>query len=324
MRARRCGGRSFRRAARPARSPAGPAKPSARADRLAEALRSVIAEAIEAGGSSLRDHIQTDGSLGYFQHRFKVYDREGEPCLRRELQRRDRRASSRPAARPSIARSASDELEPAWIKEDRGMAYETIIAETRGKVGLITLNRPKALNALNSQVLSELTAALGAFDADPGIGAIVITGSEKAFAAGADIKEMQTQDLCRRLPGRFLRRLGQCRARAQAADRRGRGLCARRRLRARHDVRLHHRRRQRQVRPAGNHAWGHAGHGRVAAADARGRQVEGHGHVPDRADDGRGRSRAFRAGLARRAGRRDCSTRRWRPRQRSPISRCPR
>ena len=71
------------------------------------------------------------------------------------------------------------------------MAYETIIAEARGKVGLITLNRPKALNALNSQVLSELVAALGAFDADRGIGAIVITGSEKAFAAGADIKEMQ-------------------------------------------------------------------------------------------------------------------------------------
>jgi enoyl-CoA hydratase len=71
------------------------------------------------------------------------------------------------------------------------MAYETIIAETRGKVGLITLNRPKALNALNSQVLSELVAALGAFDGDRGIGAIVITGSEKAFAAGADIKEMQ-------------------------------------------------------------------------------------------------------------------------------------
>ena len=73
------------------------------------------------------------------------------------------------------------------------MAYETIIAEVRGKVGLITLNRPKALNALNSQVLSELTAALGVFDTDPGIGAIVITGSDKAFAAGADIKEMQNK-----------------------------------------------------------------------------------------------------------------------------------
>ncbi|RWF23018.1 MAG: enoyl-CoA hydratase, partial [Mesorhizobium sp.] len=71
------------------------------------------------------------------------------------------------------------------------MAYETIIAETRGKVGLITLNRPKALNALNSQVMAEVMAAASAFAADAGVGAMVITGSEKAFAAGADIKEMQ-------------------------------------------------------------------------------------------------------------------------------------
>lgn len=71
------------------------------------------------------------------------------------------------------------------------MAYETIIAETRGKVGFITLNRPSALNALNSTVLKELVAALQEFDASPRIGCMVITGSEKAFAAGADIKEMQ-------------------------------------------------------------------------------------------------------------------------------------
>ncbi|RWB75562.1 enoyl-CoA hydratase [Mesorhizobium sp.] len=71
------------------------------------------------------------------------------------------------------------------------MAYETIITETRGKVGLITLNRPKALNALNSQVMAEVMAAASAFAADAGVGAMVITGSEKAFAAGADIKEMQ-------------------------------------------------------------------------------------------------------------------------------------
>ena len=71
------------------------------------------------------------------------------------------------------------------------MAYETILAETRGKVGLITLNRPKALNALNTTVLGEVVAALQAFEADAAIGAIVLTGSEKAFAAGADIKEMQ-------------------------------------------------------------------------------------------------------------------------------------
>ncbi|ALA17157.1 MULTISPECIES: enoyl-CoA hydratase [Chelatococcus] len=71
------------------------------------------------------------------------------------------------------------------------MAYETILVETRGKVGLVTLNRPQALNALNSQLISELNTALDGFEKDAGIGAIVITGSEKAFAAGADIKEMQ-------------------------------------------------------------------------------------------------------------------------------------
>ncbi|WP_144223295.1 enoyl-CoA hydratase [Mesorhizobium amorphae] len=73
------------------------------------------------------------------------------------------------------------------------MAFETIIAETRGKVGLITLNRPKALNALNSQVLSDILEAVKAFEADANVGAMVITGSERAFAAGADIKEMQTK-----------------------------------------------------------------------------------------------------------------------------------
>jgi enoyl-CoA hydratase len=70
------------------------------------------------------------------------------------------------------------------------MAYETILVETRGRVGLITLNRPQALNALNSQLLGEVNQALDAFEADANIGCIVVTGSEKAFAAGADIKEM--------------------------------------------------------------------------------------------------------------------------------------
>jgi enoyl-CoA hydratase len=70
------------------------------------------------------------------------------------------------------------------------MSYETIQVETKGKVGIIRLNRPQALNALNAQMCTDLTAALDGFEADGNIGCIVITGSEKAFAAGADIKEM--------------------------------------------------------------------------------------------------------------------------------------
>ena len=72
------------------------------------------------------------------------------------------------------------------------MSYETILVSRAERVGTITLNRPEALNALNSQVLAEVTSAAAEFDADPGIGAIIITGSAKAFAAGADIKEMAT------------------------------------------------------------------------------------------------------------------------------------
>ncbi|MGZ5275488.1 MAG: enoyl-CoA hydratase-related protein, partial [Caldimonas sp.] len=75
------------------------------------------------------------------------------------------------------------------------MTYECILTETRGdgerRTGLITLNRPKQLNALNDTLMDELGAALLAFDADPGIGCIVLTGGEKAFAAGADIAMMQ-------------------------------------------------------------------------------------------------------------------------------------
>ena len=70
------------------------------------------------------------------------------------------------------------------------MNYDTILVEREGRVGTITLNRPQALNALNSQMMIDITSAAAAFDDDPAIGAIVITGSAKAFAAGADIKEM--------------------------------------------------------------------------------------------------------------------------------------
>ena len=74
------------------------------------------------------------------------------------------------------------------------MTYETILVETHGAVGLIRLNRPKALNALCDQLMTELSQALSAFEKDDAIGAMVLTGSERAFAAGADIKEMAGLD----------------------------------------------------------------------------------------------------------------------------------
>jgi enoyl-CoA hydratase len=82
------------------------------------------------------------------------------------------------------------------------MSYTTILTETRGRVGLVTLNRPKAMNALNPTILGELMDALEAFDADENVGAMVVAGSEKVFAAGADIKEMAeaTEEQMRQSP----------------------------------------------------------------------------------------------------------------------------
>src|SRR5258708_38240390 len=74
------------------------------------------------------------------------------------------------------------------------MSTEAIVVEPRGRVGLIRLNRPQALNALNATIRNELLAAAEAFDADNAIGCILITGSDKAFAAGADIKEMASKE----------------------------------------------------------------------------------------------------------------------------------
>jgi enoyl-CoA hydratase len=75
------------------------------------------------------------------------------------------------------------------------MPYEMILAETRGRVGLITLNRPQVMNALNNQLMREAMDALEAFDKNDTIGAMVITGNEKAFAAGADIKELANKSI---------------------------------------------------------------------------------------------------------------------------------
>jgi enoyl-CoA hydratase len=100
------------------------------------------------------------------------------------------------------------------------MSYTALLVETRNAVGLITLNRPAALNALNATLIGELNQALDAFEADAAIGCIVITGSEKAFAAGADIKEMQSKDYMDAYLGDFItdwERVSRCRKPVVAA-----------------------------------------------------------------------------------------------------------
>ena len=100
------------------------------------------------------------------------------------------------------------------------MAYETIIVENRDRVGVIKLNRPNALNALNGQLIAELTQALDGFEEDADIGCIVITGNDKAFAAGADIKEMQAKSYMQAYKEDFISkwdRVGRCRKPVVAA-----------------------------------------------------------------------------------------------------------
>ncbi len=92
------------------------------------------------------------------------------------------------------------------MSEARTMAFENILVEKRGRVGLITLDRPKALNALNGALVGELAAALDDMEADDEIGAIVLTGSERAFAAGADIKEMSDKTYMDTYLGDFITR----------------------------------------------------------------------------------------------------------------------
>ena len=175
-----------------------------------------------------------------------------------------------------------------------------IIVETRGKVGLITLNRPQALNALNAALIAELPAALDAFEADDDIGCIVITGSEKAFAAGADIKEMQSKTYMEAYLDDFIASWDRvARARkpiiaAVAGFALGGGcelammcdfiIAADTAKFGQPEIKL-------GVMP---------GAGGTQRLTALRRQVEGDGDVPDRPHDGRGRGRALRARQPRR------------------------
>lgn len=104
-----------------------------------------------------------------------------------------------------------------YVSTSTGSSYEFIVTETKGEkknVGLITLNRPKALNALCNDLMKEVSDAVDKFENDDSVGALVITGSEKAFAAGADIKEMQHNTFSQNIRGNFLshwNRVASCR-----------------------------------------------------------------------------------------------------------------
>ena len=165
------------------------------ARRLARSVRAVLLEAIEAGGSSLRDYVQSNGELGNFQRSFRVYDRAGEPCTVC--------AQTGRAARPGCPRDLLVPHLPAlscvarWGWTGRGRVVFNLLrcgsrlvrrsaawpraagvqrspidalrdhpGRAARRVGLVTLNRPKALNALNAQVIGEIEAALSDFDAD--------------------------------------------------------------------------------------------------------------------------------------------------------------
>ncbi|KAJ2177552.1 Fatty acid oxidation complex subunit alpha, partial [Coemansia sp. RSA 530] len=95
--------------------------------------------------------------------------------------------------RPALAARANGALARGAFRSvtTDAQAYKMILTETQGRVAIITLNRPKALNALCSELFHEINDALARFDNDSSIGAVVLTGSERAFAAGADIKEMK-------------------------------------------------------------------------------------------------------------------------------------
>ena len=197
--------------------------------------------------------------------------------------------------RPPFVRSARSPP-----KEPPPMTYATSSSKRRG-VGLIRLNRPQALNALSAALMEDLNAALEGFEADPAIGAIVLTGSRRRSPPAPTSRRCRTR-LSPRRSSATSSPAGECGEGAQAHRRRRRRLRARRGMRDRDDVRLHPRCRHRQIRPARDQARRHSRRWRHAAPDPRRRQIEGDGDDPDRAQDGCGRSRALGAGLARRAG----------------------
>ena len=184
------------------------------------------------------------------------------------------------------------------------MAYETILVERDERVGIITLNRPKALNALNSQVMNEVTSAATELDNDRRYRG----DHHHRFGQGVRRRRRHqgnVRTVVRRcIRRRLLRPLGQAGRRAHPDHRRCCRIRARRRLRAGDDVRPADRSGHREVRPAGDQTRGAPGHGRLAAVDPGHRQGQGDGPDPDRTHHRRRGSRTQRTGFAGGAGRR--------------------
>jgi hypothetical protein len=201
------------------------------------------------------------------------------------------------------------------------VTYENIQTETRGRVGIIRLNRPKALNALCADLVRELGQALDTFETDPNIGCLVLTGSDKAFAAGADIKEMKEKSYQDVFLQDFItvgwEKVSQIRKPIVAAVG-GYALGGGCEMAMMCDF----------IIAADNARFGQPeitlgtipGRRRHAAPAALRRQVQGNGHGADRAHDGRRGGRALRSGQSRRAAR-PADGRGRRP-QRRKLQRC--
>ena len=328
-------GAACRRAAPPGRWCARDGKPTERLEQLVEAVRAVIADAIEAGGSSLRDYVQANGELGLFQHRFAVYDRGEEvPALRRDDQAHravrpldfccpaasgEVRANPLCVLRGSFYRPRlpalkrmvagivdrlvlrAPQAEPRStqpLQADFGdtMAYENILVERRGKVGLITPQpaegAERAVERARRRPERRTRRIRGGCGDRRGrhhrLGKGLLRRRRHQGGGGRRFR-LQPIEMT---SSREWDRVADV---PQAAHRRRRRLCARRRLRACHDVRHHPRRRHGEVRPAGDHARHHPRRRRHAAAARARRQGQGNGDVPDRPADRRGGGGAGRA-----------------------------
>ncbi len=289
--------------------------------------RAVIADAIEAGGSSLRDYVQANGELGLFQHRFAVYDREGravpEERRRHHPPHRSVRAldfllSRLPALEhdPKVGTGfrkdhAPIKGEPASSGRRTVMAYENILVERRGGAGLITLNSPKTLNALSKGLVADVNHALAEFEADDEdrrrrhhrLGEGVLRRRQYPRGCGHRLRHR----LCRRSRARNGTASPNAASRSIAAVA-GYALGGGCELAMMCDVILAA--DTAQVRTAGDHARHHPRRRRHAAPGTADRQGEGDGALPDRPADRRGRGGADGARLAHRRLRPSLSRRR--------------